>query len=204
MTFEEKYRLAVEVWNSTFDKKQVAEAVGWSLKTIGTRMCRLRDLGYNAKLKPSAVNSLFSHCIKQPNGCWEWNLNIREDGYGGVVARDGKKSLAHREAWKITHGEIPSKMEICHRCDNRKCINPDHLFMGTHTDNMRDMRQKERHKPHIGSKHGMAILDESKVQAIRQEYRTGNFTLQQLADINGVTIHAIWRVVHRKNWKHIA
>lgn len=77
-----------------------------------------------------------------PNGCWEWVGKIKvgkEGGYG--IFRDMR---AHRYSWELFNGLIPDKLIICHKCDNRKCVNPDHLFLGTQFDNMKDMTKKGR------------------------------------------------------------
>jgi hypothetical protein len=77
------------------------------------------------------------------NGCWEFSGCKMPNGYGKVTVNK-KTWLAHRCAYFLKHGEIPNKMYICHKCDNRLCINPEHLFLGTHKDNMQDMITKNR------------------------------------------------------------
>ncbi len=81
--------------------------------------------------------------------CWNWTGSLNSDGYG--VTRIGMKVLpAHRVAYELINGEIFDSLEICHKCDNPKCINPDHLFSGTHLENMQDMKLKNRGRKFIG------------------------------------------------------
>jgi hypothetical protein len=151
-----------------------------------------------------------------PDACWEWQGARIAAGYGSIGASDQETGewvghYAHRIAYELSTGPIPDGMMVCHACDNPPCVNPRHLFLGTAGDNVQDMVSKNRHaavtRPDRfarGEAVGNAVLTEHDVRAIRLAYGKGVRTLDQLAESYGVTKQAIWLVVHRKNWKHIA
>lgn len=133
--------------------------------------------------------------------CIETDWPDSGNGYG----RRGRQS-AHRTAWTQEHGDIPSGMYVLHSCDNRKCVNIAHLRLGTHADNMRDMKQRQRNKvPHPnmqGSKHHKAKLDEYAVRNIRSLYSSGYGT-NELARMFAVTPGNIGFIITRKTWRHV-
>lgn len=136
-------------------------------------------------------------------GCWLWTAGKRSTGYG-TFSRGRKPELAHRASWVYYNGPVPCGLFVCHRCDVRECVNPDHLFLGTARDNVRDMFSKGRGrpgKPH-GVKNGSAKLDDTKVQQIRQCWAKGE-TTKQLAGLYRVSREQINNIVSRRCWSHL-
>lgn len=82
--------------------------------------------------------------VKKSDGCWEWTGTKNSRGYGMFTPTPGKRVLAHRFSWEMENGRIPDGLFGCHRCDNPGCVRPDHLFVGTNSDNIRDAVAKGR------------------------------------------------------------
>ena len=130
--------------------------------------------------------------VKQGPGCWEWmGCTNYVRGYG-VFKFLGKNCMAHRMAWNLHYGDIPEGMSVLHHCDNSKCVNPDHLFLGTQCDNLRDMEVKGRG---YGSK-----LTESDALNIR----ILDIPRINLAKLYGVSRTTIRDIKTRHTWKHLA
>lgn len=138
---------------------------------------------------------------RAPNQCWPWTGSRIRTGYGRIGV-DGKNAFANRVVWVLTHGPIPQGFDVLHHCDNPPCCNPTHLFLGDHSENMRDRERKGRHNAPRGSKHGIAKLTEDAVIAIRERRRQGERG-DLLAAEFGVSPSAIGLVVRYKNWKHV-
>lgn len=123
--------------------------------------------------------------------CWPWRASCNKGGRGqlGIKLQDGRYSpsfKAHRLAYLLHYGRLPAHLHVCHRCDNPKCCNPAHLFLGTHLDNMGDAEKKGR-MPH-GEKNGQAKLTKGQVAEIRQRLRVGEV---QTAIANDFGVHQV-------------
>jgi hypothetical protein len=130
--------------------------------------------------------------------CILWHKGIRKDGYGDAHA-NGKHWLAHRLIYTRAFGEIPNGMCVLHKCDIRNCVNPQHLFLGTQKDNVRDMETKNRARHPNGEEHGRSKLSEAEVLAIR----AADLSYRILAKQFGVCLAVISQIKNRQNWVHI-
>lgn len=134
---------------------------------------------------------------KHQNGCWEWTAWILKTGYGGFQLSTNKPIKAHRYSWILHNGQIPEGMMVCHRCDNRKCVRPDHLFLGTAKQNNDDALEKGRMKRRKHQK-----LTEDLVRFIRSEERDCA-NLIEIAKSYGVHFTIVWRAYKGKTWRDV-
>ena len=130
--------------------------------------------------------------------CWIWTACLNSKGYG-LISINGELKLAHRISFMLKNGEIPKGMVIMHTCDNRKCVNPEHLRMGTIGDNNKDMVEKGRQAK--GEKNGRAKLTYKQVECIRKLYADGDHSYKYLAHYFGVSRWAIGSIIKEEFWK---
>ena len=150
---------------------------------------------------------------KDSSGCWLWQ-GAKIDGYGCMVNPNRPPAwlLAHRMAHERWVGPIPEGMYVCHHCDTRHCINPKHLFLGTHRDNIRDATDKGRMGKHPNSRNATKLLNVRKVKQIRKyaEARRRNSSdvswkyergvVQHLAETYDISIHTVYTVLSGRSW----
>jgi hypothetical protein len=159
--------------------------------------------------------------------CWEWLACVDKNGYG-IFRLNGKNEKSHRFSFILKNGEIKNNLFVCHACDNPKCVNPNHLWLGTNQDNVDDMMKKgrqlkgddhwSRKKPdklargdrsasikypgiRKGENNGCAKLNWESAKNIRKLYFEDDYLLRELAKMYSVTTTTIWRVVINKTWQ---
>lgn len=137
-------------------------------------------------------------------GCWEWTGSINKQGYG-VYSVLSHPHLAHRRAYQLANpGEDISALLVCHKCDNRKCISPEHLFSGTQSDNIKDCVAKGRHarKSAHGEDKPDAKLKEADIPVIRRRISAGE-ACTRIAKSFGVSHTVIYQIKLGKLWRHV-
>ncbi len=145
--------------------------------------------------------------VNKTSGCWNWRASRDSHGYGrfSLNGRGAGPVAAHRVSWVLEHGEIDGA-EVCHSCDNPACVNPNHLFIGTHSENMKDaqakgrMKIKSKGKP--GSRHSLAKLTEMQVLEMRKMKAAG-VKNRRIAEFFGVCYSAAQKITTGKLWKHV-
>ena len=141
----------------------------------------------------------------ETSGCLEW-VGSKRNGYGRMIIgsrTDGtRKSVsAHRIAYELAYGEIPIGMEVCHKCDNPCCVNPNHLFIGTRQDNIDDRERKGRNIVFIGEEQTRAKLTKKAVKDARWERAYKGTSFQKLADRYGVSKMTMQNAIKGVTWK---
>lgn len=136
--------------------------------------------------------------VARGSGCWLWGAGRSAKGYGRF-AYQGKNQRAHRVAWKLFRGPIPAGMDVLHECDNRLCMHPFHLYLGTNNDNVDDKVRRGR-QPHVsGERNGNSKITETQAEEIRQA-RDAGISSVALAKIYPISPHAVRDIGRRKLW----
>lgn len=155
-------------------------------------------------IRKSVQERLNKKVVKEKD-CWTYNSKAKhEKGYPviGIGGRSGMKTRVSRLMYYLTYGPFNENLLMCHKCDNPECVNPNHLFLGTHADNMRDKKEKGRATSppiHKGEAHPRAKFTEEAIRFIRES----EISYSNLAAIFNTTITSIWRIKKRKAWTHV-
>lgn len=143
-----------------------------------------------------------ARCIKKASGCIEWNGFVNHEGYGAITV-DARVIRAHRFSYAYYKGAIPDGMLVCHKCDNPRCVNADHLFLGTNQDNVNDKVKKNRQSRLKGEDSGTSKLTEKDVIKIKIMLENGD-SYKVIADRFNVTKTPIYLINKKKSWKHVS
>lgn len=168
------------------------------VRKYGGRFCS-RECAVNENIEP--LEQRFWRRVIKKEGCWGWSGFCNFFGYGQISLPSGNATNAHRVSWELHYGTIPEGMWVLHRCDNPPCVNPEHLFLGTHEDNMRDMAQKNRSPK--GESSPVSKLTDDIVREMRS-LRAQGWSQQRIADKFGVSQPLVGMVCRRKIWSHVS
>jgi hypothetical protein len=146
------------------------------------------------------LKTRFFENVKKTKGCWLWSGNLNTDGYGVLTVKNKKpkQQKAHRLSYEIHKGKIPKGLIICHKCNNPSCVNPKHLYAGTHKQNSRDMVVSGHSQR--GEKHPQSVLTKEKVIEIRRKYFSEKLSYQKLSKLFSVSPATIGLIIRRNTW----
>lgn len=166
----------------------------------------IRNIPLDGNPKKTVMERLFEKIVKSESGCWLWT-GATSGGDGrheykyGYINIDGKATRAHRVLYEKTNNISLGEKHLLHKCDNPKCVNPNHLFIGTYKDNSDDMIAKGRDR-HPRGEDNHSKLTESQVLEIRKRSKLGH-SAPMIAKDYPVCSATIINIVNRKKWKHI-
>jgi hypothetical protein len=150
---------------------------------------------------PEIRKKLKSKIEIDENGCWNFLGKLKKDGYGRMHY-NGKYYPVHRLSYLIFVEYVEDSKLICHKCDNRKCLNPSHLYAGTHADNTRDMYERGRQNLKIGESHHNAKFKEHEILTFRRLHKNG-VSISEISKKYSVPYKTIHKIISRKTWMHV-
>lgn len=144
------------------------------------------------------IHETFWLKVNKTDTCWLWKASKNGDGYGTTWYR-GQPYSSHRLSWELSNGKVPKNLYVLHKCDVPSCVNPGHLFLGTQSDNVRDMMEKGRNRQVSGTKCHTSKLTPKQVAWVKTMYP--RWTQRKIADYLGVVHSTIWFILHGRSWK---
>jgi hypothetical protein len=156
-------------------------------------------------IQPRPLIERFWAKVEKTGGCWNWTgYHDSRSGYG-FISEGGYCSRpirVHRLSYEIHFGKFPKSLYVCHHCDNRRCVRPDHLFLGTHQSNMTDMKKKGRSAKTANSTYQRAKYTVDDIKQMRKLYEQG-WLQCAIAEKFGTRQSYVTQIVTRQRWKHI-
>lgn len=153
---------------------------------------------YKGGSKPGDPVATFWSRVQKSDGCWNWQGSFSPKGYGTIWV-SGTHKRAHRYSYELHFGPFDQSLVVMHSCDNRACVNPAHLSLGTQAENIADMDRKQRRGAATGELHGMAKLTPEQVIKIREDSRMHS----QIAADYGIVSCTVSAIKARRLWRHL-
>ena len=138
--------------------------------------------------------------FKKTKNCWIWEGTMISNGYGHFCVYHEHPVLAHRYSWTLFNGKIPKNKYVLHKCNNPKCVNPSHLYIGTQKDNIRDVINNGKFI--YGSKHPISKLTEIDIPKII-EFSSQGISQRKIASMFKINQTTIWKIIHGLAWPHV-
>lgn len=191
--------LLQQYWMEKLSSTKMAQMAGCSRGTIINQM---KWFSIPRRKRVPLIDRFWSRVdIRDDDECWEWRAGKKKGGYGSITISGTKQGIAHRVSWQIHNGPIPKGLCVLHKCDNRSCVNPRHLFLGTKADNSADMTAKGRRA--YGAQTNRTKLTDNDVIEIRRIREKDGLTYQKIADGFGIGISTVRSIICRETWTHL-